>query len=61
MTKTRLGSLAILALLATLVSSLQAGRSFSAQANEDQNGSAIPQQSAPDPRTAIWEYRILKS
>lgn len=61
MTKTRLASLAILALLATLVSSSQAGRSFSAQANEGQNGSGIPQQPPADSRTAIWEYRILIS
>jgi hypothetical protein len=59
MTKTRLASLAILILLATLVSGPQAGRSFSAQANEGQNGSGIQQQTAPESRTAIWEYRIL--
>ena len=59
MTKTRLASLAILAVLATLVSSSQAGRSFSAQANEGQTGSGIQQQTAADSRTAIWEYRIL--
>lgn len=61
MTKRRIASLAILALLATLISSSQTGISFSAQANESQTGSPISQQTAADPRTAIWGYRILIS